>query len=82
MWQNPHMKTVQMTMDETLLERVDALVNTLGLSRSDFIREALRREVKRLENERLEREHRQSFERQPQTRAERWMPKKRAWGDE
>lgn len=76
------MKTVQMTMDETLLERVDTLVNTLGLSRSDFIREALRREIKRLENERLEQEHRESFERQPQRPDERWTPSKRAWGDE
>jgi metal-responsive CopG/Arc/MetJ family transcriptional regulator len=76
------MKTVQMTMNETLLEHVDAQVKRAGTTRSDFIREALRREIKRRENERLEREHRESFERDPQTTSETWMPSKRAWGDE
>jgi metal-responsive CopG/Arc/MetJ family transcriptional regulator len=76
------MKTVQMTMDETLLERVDSLVERAGTTRSDFIREALRHEIKRRENERLEHEHQVSFERDPQTASETWMPSKRAWGDE
>jgi metal-responsive CopG/Arc/MetJ family transcriptional regulator len=71
------MKTVQMTMDETLLERVDSLVELAGTTRSDFIREALRHEIKRRENE-----HRASFERDPQNNDETWMPSKRAWGDE
>jgi mRNA interferase MazF len=75
------MKTVQMTMDEILLERVDSLVELAGTTRSDFIREALRHEIKRLENERLEQEHRTSFERDPQNADESWMPSKRAWGD-
>ena len=76
------MKTVQMTMDEMLLERVDSLVEQAGTTRSDFIREALRHEIKRRENERLEQEHRASFERDPQSHDETWMPSKRAWGDE
>lgn len=75
------MKTVQMTMGDVLLERVDALVKEAKLTRSEFIREALQREVKRRENERLEREHRLSFEREPRQADETWHPKKRAWGE-
>jgi metal-responsive CopG/Arc/MetJ family transcriptional regulator len=76
------MKTVQMTMDESLLEHVDAQAERAGTTRSDFIREALRREIKRRENERFEREHRESFEHDPQAASETWLPSKRAWGEE
>jgi metal-responsive CopG/Arc/MetJ family transcriptional regulator len=76
------MKTVQMTMDETLLEHVDAQVERAGTTRSDFIRDALRREIKRRENERHEREHQASFERDPQTTDDAWTPSHRAWGEE
>jgi Arc/MetJ-type ribon-helix-helix transcriptional regulator len=81
-WQNIDMKTVQLTLDEILLEHVDALVKRAGTTRSDFIREALRHEIKRHENERLEQEHRASFERDPQNADETGMPSKRAWGGE
>ncbi len=75
------MKTVQMTVDEALLDRVDALVKQAKRTRSEFIREALQREVRRLESERLEREHRESFEREPQDPDETWQPSQRAWGE-
>jgi metal-responsive CopG/Arc/MetJ family transcriptional regulator len=75
------MKTVQMTIDEALLDRVDALVKQANRTRSEFIRETLHREVKRLESERLEREHRASFEREPQSPDENWQPNQRAWGE-
>jgi metal-responsive CopG/Arc/MetJ family transcriptional regulator len=75
-------KTVQMTMEQGLLERLDEMVRLVGSSRSDFIRIAVQHEIKRHENERLEREHRASFENDPQSAEETWTPATRAWGDD
>lgn len=41
-------KTVQMTIDETLLEQVDSTSDRLGISRSAFIREALQQAMERI----------------------------------
>jgi metal-responsive CopG/Arc/MetJ family transcriptional regulator len=53
MWMNIHielgtndMKTIQMTIDETLLEQVDQTVQVLSTTRSAFIREALERALR------------------------------------
>ena len=59
------MKTVQMTLDEDLIEKVDSVVARLGSSRSAFAREALRHELSRLENLEKERRHREGYERHP-----------------
>ena len=43
------MKTIQMTMDGELIERIDARVKRLGTTRSAFAREALREALRRLD---------------------------------
>ena len=60
-----HMRTVQLTLDEALVEEVDRTVRDEGTSRSAFTRRALRAELARLSVEALERRHRLGYERVP-----------------
>jgi metal-responsive CopG/Arc/MetJ family transcriptional regulator len=60
-------KTVQMTIDESLLERVDAAVEELGTNRSAFMREALENALKQRHIKTLEQQHRAGYEQLPQT---------------
>lgn len=48
------MKTIQMTIDETLLEQVDRTVQTLETTRSAFIRMALEQALRQYHVRRLE----------------------------
>jgi len=59
------MKTVQMTLDETLVDEVDRAAQTLGTTRSAFTRDALRAALTRLRDRELERRHREGYERRP-----------------
>ncbi len=59
------MKTVQMTLDEELVEAVDEAAKRLGTSRSAFARKALREALARLQAHELERKHRMGYERHP-----------------
>jgi CopG family transcriptional regulator / antitoxin EndoAI len=59
------MKTVQMTLDEELVEAVDEAARRLGTSRSAFARDALREALARLLEEQLEEKHRRGYERRP-----------------
>jgi metal-responsive CopG/Arc/MetJ family transcriptional regulator len=61
------MKTVQMTIDETLLEKVDQVVTELGTTRSAFMREALELALREKQIRLLEEQHRAGYERQPLT---------------
>ena len=49
------MKTVQMTLEPTLLTQVDRVARQLGLTRSAFTRQALRAAIERARIEVLER---------------------------
>jgi metal-responsive CopG/Arc/MetJ family transcriptional regulator len=51
------MKTVQMTIDNDLLEDVDAAVQELGTSRSAFVRAALKLALQQHENSKREAQH-------------------------
>ena len=51
------MKTIQMTIDETLLEDVDRAVDEMGTNRSLFIRNALQSALRRHAVEKLEARH-------------------------
>jgi len=64
------MKTVQMTLDESLVEEVDRAAEALGTSRSAFTREALRTALARRREQELERRHRAGYEKQPVTPGE------------
>ena len=59
------MKTVQMTLDETLIADVDRAAKKLGTSRSAFARDALRSALEDLRVRDLERRHRAGYERHP-----------------
>ncbi len=59
------MKTVQMTLDESLVEDVDRAATTLGTTRSAFTRDALRSALARLRRQEMEERHRAGYERQP-----------------
>ena len=54
-----------MTLDGTLVEQVDAAARQLGLTRSAFARDALRRALDQLRERELEVRHRQGYERHP-----------------
>lgn len=64
------MKTVQMTLEERLVEKVDRAARKLGTSRSGFTRLALRDALSRLATQEKERQHRRGYESKPVRRGE------------
>ena len=77
------MRTVQMTLDEHLVQTVDKLVKDLHTTRSAFAREALQQAVARVKTQRLEEKHRQGYLRQPAGPDEFALwEKEQKWGDE
>jgi metal-responsive CopG/Arc/MetJ family transcriptional regulator len=77
------MKTVQMTLDDVLVEEVDRAATHLGTTRSAFTRDALRAALTNLKERELERRHRAGYERQPVKPGELddWEAEQ-VWGDE
>ena len=77
------MKTVQMTLDENLIQTVDKVVKQRHTTRSAFTREALEQAIARIKTERLEEKHRNGYIRKPETddEFEVWR-KVQKWGDE
>ncbi len=59
------MRTVQMTLDETLVRDIDKVAKKLGTTRSAFARDALRAALARVAGEEEERRHRRGYERKP-----------------
>ena len=55
------MRTVQMTLEEKLVEQVDRVANSLGKTRSAFTRDALRFALRRIREEEMERQHRHGY---------------------
>ncbi|RIK41796.1 MAG: CopG family transcriptional regulator [Chloroflexi bacterium] len=76
------MKTIQMTIDEGLLDRIDRAVLELGTNRSAFIRNAVENALRQLRIHQLEAQHVAGYERQPLPAGEieEWDAI-RAWGD-
>jgi metal-responsive CopG/Arc/MetJ family transcriptional regulator len=76
------MKTVQMTLDEDLIEEVDRVSKQLHTSRSAFTRKALRELLARYSLEQLEHKHKQGYDRCPVAADEFsvWEAEQ-AWGD-
>jgi len=76
------MRTVQLTLDEALIEQVDALAKRLGTTRSALARDALRAALARRRTQALERKHRAGYRRKPVTKGEfdAWHGQQR-WGD-
>ncbi len=59
------MRTVQMTLDDSLVEEVDRTATALGTTRSAFTRDALRDALARIREREREQKHREGYERQP-----------------
>lgn len=60
------MQTIELTLDESLLAKVQQAADSLQMTRSDFIRVALERAVKQRERIALERQHSASYMDHPQ----------------
>ena len=77
------MKTVQMTLDDDLVEAVDQLAAKLGTTRSALTRDALRDALARQHELALEAKHAAGYRRKPVRRGEFSIPDAdHAWGDE
>lgn len=77
------MQTVQMTLDEALVAKVDRAAKRLGTSRSAFARDALQRALEQLQELEMEKRHRDGYLRKPVKKGEfdDWESQQ-AWGDE
>jgi metal-responsive CopG/Arc/MetJ family transcriptional regulator len=77
------MKTIQMTLDDDLVQAVDRVSKLLHTNRSAFTRKALREALSRYNFEQLESKHREGYERYPVTADEFSVwESEQAWGDE
>jgi len=76
------MRTVQMTLDEELVQAVDRAAKRLQTTRSAFTRDALRNALHKLSISRLEEQHRKGYEKVPVSDDEfnAWEDEQ-AWGD-
>lgn len=76
------MKTVQMTLDDELVDAVDSAARGLRTTRSAFTRDALRVALTDLKEKELELRHRAGYERKPVQPGEfsDWEDEQ-VWGD-
>jgi metal-responsive CopG/Arc/MetJ family transcriptional regulator len=62
--------TVQVNLEESLVKEVDRARRRLAISRSAFVRDALRAALDRLRDGALEEKHRAGYERKPVSASE------------
>jgi metal-responsive CopG/Arc/MetJ family transcriptional regulator len=77
------MKTIHLTIDEALLQRVDETAYTIRTNRSAFIREALELALRHYHTQQLEEQDEAGYARIPAQveDTQEWLPEQ-AWGDE
>ena len=77
------MRTIQMTLDEDLVKKVDAIAKDLQTTRSAFTRDALREAVQQYNVRRLELKHRKGYAVHAVNEEEFSVwEKEQNWGDE
>lgn len=77
------MRTIQMTLDDELVEAVDRVVKRLHTTRSAFTRKALKDAIKQVNIELLEKKHKRGYERHPAGKTEFSVwESEQEWGDE
>lgn len=77
------MRTIQMTLDDELVDAVDRVSEELNTSRSAFTRQALREALERHRRQALEDRHRQGYEKHPRVAEEFGVwETEQAWGEE
>jgi metal-responsive CopG/Arc/MetJ family transcriptional regulator len=59
------MRTIQMTLDDDLIESVDSIVRELKTTRSAFIRRALKQAITNMKLNQKEEKHRKGYELKP-----------------
>ena len=64
------MATIQIVLDDDLLEQTDKLAHARRVNRSALIREALRAHLKKLHFQDLENKEREAYRHEPDERAE------------
>ncbi len=64
------MRTIQMTLDDELVDAVDKVVKKLKMTRSAFTRQALRNAITRANIKQMEDKHRKGYERKPVSKSE------------
>jgi len=77
------MRTIQMTLDDDLVKKVDAIANELQTTRSAFTRDALREAVQQYNIRCRELKHRQGYADNPINKEEFSVwENEQNWGDE
>ncbi len=77
------MRTIQMTLDDELVESVDKIIKELKTTRSAFTRQALQEAIDRLNTRLLEEKHRKGYELHPVNKGEFSVwENEQDWGDE
>jgi metal-responsive CopG/Arc/MetJ family transcriptional regulator len=76
------MKTIQMTIDEPLLDEVDRVIQDLKTTRSAFIRSSLQLALRKYAISKLEQQHAEGYARNPIASGEFdiWESEQ-AWGE-
>ncbi len=76
------MKTIELTIEESVLAEVDQATQALEMTREDFVRTALERAVRQRELIALEQRHIRGYINQPQTpeEAAEWEDEQ-VWGE-
>jgi metal-responsive CopG/Arc/MetJ family transcriptional regulator len=77
------MKTIQMTIEDSLLEQIDEAVKVLDTTRSAFLRDSAKIRLRKLKFAEMERQHREGYLRHPVQPGEfdGWEDEQ-VWGDE
>ena len=76
------MRTVQMTLDNELVDAVDRVAKRLRTTRSGFTRDALRAALERVHIRELERKHREGYRHKPVKKTEFAVwEREQVWGD-
>lgn len=77
------MRTIQMTLDDELVESVDRIIKELKTTRSAFTRQSLQEAIDRLNTRRLEEKHREGYGLHPVNKGEFSVwENEQDWGDE
>ena len=77
------MRTVQMTLDDELVDEVDLIVKKLKTSRSEFTRNALKGAIIRIKERELEKKHEKGYKNHPLKKGEfRVWDNEQCWWDE
>lgn len=64
------MRTIQMTLDDDLVDAVDKVVKKLRMTRSAFTRQALRNAIAQANIKQMEIKHKRGYEEKPVSKSE------------